>query len=707
MQSLASSSVLLLLFFSTLFLNAQVSVLTQQNDSARTGQNLQEAALNTSNVSVSSFGKLFTLTVDGYIYTQPLYVPRLSVQGAVHNVVYVGTEHNSVYAFDADVAGAPLWQVNLGPPVPSDDVCDRAGQPAGCADLVPVVGITATPAIDPNSSTMYVVAQNKDPDGTYHLRLHALDLVSGAQKFGGPTEVAAPGFLPFNHLNRPGLLLLNGVVYFALGSVGDFVPWHGWVMAYDARTLQQIAAFNPTPDNTYMPGGGVWQAGRGLVSDGNYIYLITSNGNFNVNTGGNNYGSTFLKLTTPNLNVADYFAPWNQSFLNLSPGNVDLGAGGPILLPGTDPPVIVGGGKEGVLYVLDSSNMGKFNPTFNADLQDFQATNTYPHGMLMGGPVFWNSPKLGAVIYLWGPGDVIKAWRLAGRTFQTAPVAQGNIANPPGYSNLSPLSISSNGSQPGTGIIWASRSLTGTGKDQAGVLTALDAGNLTHELWNSRQNAARDDVGKYARFTPPTVANGKVYLSSFVGPEIAGQDSGQVHVYGLLIPPDFQLAASPSGTSISAGQSAAFTATITPQPGFTGTVLLNFANCPPKATCTFNPPSLDPGNSTSQFTIATSAPTVAALHPGEGRATPSYYLLLPLAGIVHLRAGRMRRKHPTFLLLLCAAVISLLLFQLGCGSGATNGQTRTGGTPAGTYTLSIIASSGSLQHTTPVTLNVQ
>ncbi|HEY6935618.1 MAG TPA: PQQ-binding-like beta-propeller repeat protein [Terriglobales bacterium] len=698
----------MLLLVSALLLNAQVSVLTQNNDRARTGQNLQESVLNTSNVSVSSFGKLFTLPVDGYVYAQPLYVPRLSIRGGVHNVVYVVTEHNSVYAFDADTAGSPLWQVNLGPPVPSDDVCVAVGQPAGCADLVPVVGITATPVIDPASATMYVVAQNKDPDGTYHFRLHALDLVSGAGKFGGPADVTAPGFLPFNHLNRPGLLLLNGVVYFAFGSVGDFVPWHGWVMAYDARTLQQIAVFNPTPDNTYMPGGGVWQAGKGLVSDEKFVYLITSNGNFNVNTGGNNYGSTFLKLTTPNLKVADYFAPWNQSFLNLSPGNVDLGAGGPILLPGTEPPVVVGGGKEGVLYVLDAANMGQFNPTFNSNLQDFQATHSYPHGMLMGGPVFWNGPRLGAVIYLWGPGDVIKAWRLVGRTFQTTPVAQGNIANPPGYTNLSPLSISSNGSQAGTGIIWASRSLTGTGKDQSGVLTALDASELTRELWNSRQNAARDDVGKYARFTPPTVANGKVYLSSFVGPEIAGQDSGQVHVYGLLIPPDFRLGISPSAANISAGQSAVFTTTLAAQPGFTGTVFLNVANCPPRATCTFNPPSLAPGNSSSQFTIATSAPTVAAVAPGEGRASPSYVLLLPLAGLVHLRAGRMRRKHPMVLLLLCAAVISLLLFQLGCGGGASsNGQTRTGGTPAGTYTLSIISNSGSLQHSTPVTLTVQ
>src|ERR1035438_2313893 len=263
----------------------QVSVLTQHNDTSRTGQNLQETLLTTSNVNVANFGKLFSLPVDGNIFAQPLYVPALTIGGATHNVVYVATAQNSVFAFDADSGNTtPLWSVNLGTPVPSQDICSTDPVECPYTDVIPVIGILATPVIDPVSGTIYVVANTKDTSGKYHFKLHALDLTSGAEKFGGPTEITATGLTQLTELCRPGLLLVNGTVYLAMGSVGDFPTWHGFVMGYNASTLQQVAVYNSTPQNNSEGGAGIWQTGNGLVTDasGN-IYAITSNGNFDVN----------------------------------------------------------------------------------------------------------------------------------------------------------------------------------------------------------------------------------------------------------------------------------------------------------------------------------------------------------------------------------------------------------------------------------------
>ncbi len=507
---------------------AQVSVLTHHSDNSRTGQNLAETTLNTSNVNVSNFGKLFTRTVDGQIYAQPLYVPSLIIAETTRNVIYVATEHNSVYAFDADdsSASSPLWTVNLGTSVPSPDICSHP-TPTCYNDLMPEIGITSTPVIDSSSDTIYVVAKTKNTGNTtYHFSLHALDLLTGGEKFAGPVEISATGFVPLNENNRPGLLLLNGVIYIGFGSVGDFKSWHGFVFGYDATTLAQVGFYNDTPGSG-ANGGGIWGGQQGLVADADNIYVTTSNGTFDVNTGGSDYASSFLRLSTSSgLKVADYFAPDDQSFLNGS--NVDLGAGGPILLPGTT--FLVAGGKDGILRVVDTTNMGKFNPTFNANLQNFQATNIYPNGMIMGSPVYWNSPNHGPVIYLWGPSDVIKAWALSGQTFQTTPVSQGQITSPAGISNEAALSLSADGSQTGTGIVWAARSYSGDANVQAqpGILHAFDAADLTHELWNSNQNPARDNLGYYAKFSPPTIANGKVYLATF---------SDQLAIYGLNPPP--------------------------------------------------------------------------------------------------------------------------------------------------------------------------
>ena len=576
---------------------AQVSVLTQHNDNGRSGQNTAEAFLTTSNVTVSQFGKLFSQSVDGYIYAQPLYVANVSVAGKLHNVVYVATEHNTVYAFDADTASpSSLWQVNLGPSVPSDDIC---GGVAGCyEDLSPEIGITATPVIDSAASLIYVVAKNKDSDGSYHFRLHALSLTTGTEMAGGPVEITSPGFDPLQHLNRPALLLSQGVLYLAFGSVGDTSPYHGWIFAYDPGTLQQMSVFNASPSIT---GASFWAGGQGLVADGaGFLYGITANGYFNVNTGGQDYGDSFLKLNASTLSVADYFTPDNQAFLG-GPTDVDLGSGGPLLIPGTT--LLLGGGKDGILRLVDSKNMGKFNSTFNADVQEWQATTN----MIMGAPVYWNSPTLGPVVYLFGQGDALKAWRFNGATFAVNPVSQSTITNASGTSNMGALSVSSNGSSAGTGIVWALSPLSGAANRGAvpGILRAFDASNLTHELWDSQQNAARDAMGNFAKFNPPTIANGKVYVPTF---------SGELTVYGLFAPSQFGISISPASVSVAPGAAARYSVSVISQNGFAGMVDLTCSGLPPGASCSLNPATvtLDSASVNSTLTVATSTSTPAA-----------------------------------------------------------------------------------------------
>ena len=539
---LTKLGVFMLILFSGIPAVGQVPVLTQHNDNARTGQNLQETLLNTSTVNQSNFGKVFWRTVDGFIYAQPLYVPGLTIQGATHNVVYVATQHNSVYAFDADNPNepAPLWQVNLGTPVPSQDICILTGDtnPSDCPyyDISPEIGITSTPVIDTTAGIIYVVSRTKNTsNSTYHDYLHALDLITGAERLGGPAEilgqVAGTGagsvggvltFDPAYHNQRPSLLLANGVLYLCFGSVGDIGTFHGWVMSYNATTLQQEAIISITPNGT---DGGVWSSGQGLVADasGN-VYVMTGNGDFNANTGGKDYGDSFLKFSGASFTISDYFTPSNQATLNS--GNVDLGSGGPMLMPGTT--FLVGMGKDGIFRVVSTASMGGYNSGVDNDVQEFSAlSNPY-----YSSPVYWNSPNNGPMVYVWGPGDSLKAFQFNGSKFSTSPISQSTIQNSSGESNAAPISISANGSQQGTGIVWTANSISqwASGIQIPGVVRAFDATNLTSELWDSTQNLARDDVGGFAKFNPPTITNGKVYVGSF---------SGQLQVYGLN-PPAFQ-----------------------------------------------------------------------------------------------------------------------------------------------------------------------
>jgi hypothetical protein len=576
---------------------SQVSVVTQHNDTSRTGQNNSETILTTSNVNLSNFGKLFALAVDGSIYAQPLYLPSMTINGSVHNVVYVATENNSVYAFDADdPSGTILWHVNLGPSVPSDDIC---GSPGCYTDLLGGIGITGTPVIDPQAGVLYAAAKNKDSDGSYHYRLHALNVSSGEEMFGGPAEISATNFTPLFQMNRPGLLLSGGKVYVAFGSVGDTPPWYGWVMAYDASTLAQVAVLNTSP--AVAQGGSIWGGGQGPVADsaGN-VYVITANGDFNANTGGSDYSTSFLKLDGSSLSVLDYFTPDNQAYLGSFDYDVDLGAGGPLLIPGTA--LLLGGGKDGFLRLVNSANMGKFNSGFNNDVQEWPAIS----GLIMGAPVYWDSPTLGPVVYMWGAAEPLRAWSFNGQTFQTSPVTQSTVLNSTGYSNMAPLSISSNGSTAGTGIVWAAASRSGDANSSTvpGQLWAFDAGNLTNELWDSQQNSSRDSVSTFGKYVPPTVANGKVYVATF---------SGQLLVYGLLSSLEFSMSAAPSSQSVAAGASVSYTVYVNPQAGFTGTVAVTCSGLPSGASCSPASVSVPPGSGqvSAPLTVTTTSSTTS------------------------------------------------------------------------------------------------
>ncbi len=495
---------------------AQVSVLTQHNDNSRSGLNLSEAALTTSNVNVNTFGKLFTARVDGYIFAQPLYVPDLAIAGGTHNVVYVATAADSVFAFDAD-NGALLWNHNYGTPVPSSVIDTQ--------NILVQVGIISTPAVDPSTETMYVVTKTYE-NKTQIFRLHALDITTGSEKFGGPVEISATvngvgsgndgnGHVPFQaskENQRPAVTLANGVVYLAFASHEDYAPFHGWVLGYSASTLNQLYVFNDTANGS---DGGIWQSGQGLVVDasGN-LYFMAGNGTADAQNGGSDYGEGFVKLSS-SLVPLDYFIPNNFDALNSR--DTDVGSGGPVPIAGTT--YIAGEGKQGLMYVVDTTNMGHYNASINPVHQQFTAGPG-----LWGSPIFWNNPGA-PTLYVWNEADKLKAYQLSNGVFKTTPSAQSSVALPSGAVGGA-LALSSNANSPGTNILWASIPLQDSDHSLVeGQLFAFDATNVGKELWDTRQNDARDDLGTWAKFVPPTIADGKVFMAT---------DSGELVVYGLL-----------------------------------------------------------------------------------------------------------------------------------------------------------------------------
>jgi hypothetical protein len=491
-----------------LWWNCQVSVLTYHNDLSRTGQNLKETQLTPATVSSGQFGQLFSYPVDGQVYAQPLYLPGVIVPGkGIHNVVFVATEHDSVYAFDADNdLGAPLWHASfLNPAV---GVTTASAADLECAAIAPEVGITATPVIDASTGTLYVVAMTEEgSNGEFVHRLHALDVTTGAERPGSPVEIqaSAPGtgdgstivqFKPWLYKERAGLLLLNGTVYTAWSSQCDSGNYHGWMLGYDARTLQQTAVFTDTP-NWYA--GAFWQGGAAPAADlSANIYIVSANGTFDANMGGTDFGESILKLSTgKSLAVADYFAPYNAD--QLSDQDLDLGSSGALLLPDTSgstahPHLLVTGSKSGTVYLVDRDQMG--HSQTGGDTQIVQSLSGAV-GPLFGIPAYFNS-----AVYFSAARDQVKAFSLQNGVLSTAPVsASSSTFAAPG----TVPSISANGVA--NGILWTI--------DPAGQLHAYDAADLSRELYQG-------SAGSYVKFSTPTVANGKVYVGTFASVVVFG-----------------------------------------------------------------------------------------------------------------------------------------------------------------------------------------
>jgi hypothetical protein len=553
--------------------------------------------------------------------------------------------------------------------------------------------------IDPQAGVLYAAAKTKESNGSYHYRLHALNVSTGVEMFGGPAEISAANFVPLQQMNRPGLLLSGGNVYVAFGSVGDTPPWYGWVMAYDASTLAQVAVLNTSP--SVAQGGSIWSGGQGPVADssGN-VYVITANGDFNANVGGSDYGTSFLKLDGSNLSVLDYFTPDNQSYLGNFVNDVDLGAGGPLLIPGST--LLLGGGKDGFLRVVNSANMGKFNSDFNNDVQEWPAIA----GLIMGAPVYWDSPTLGPVVYMWGAAEPLRAWSFNGQTFQTTPATQSTMLNSTGYSNMAPLSISSNGNTAGTGIVWAATSRSGDANAGTvpGQLWAFDASDLTNELWDSQQNSSRDSVTTFGKYVPPTVANGKVYVATF---------SDQVLVYGLTAAavPSFALTATAmTPATIAPGGSATSTVTVSPSGGFNSTVSLTCTVMPVTAVpprCSLSSSAVPGGSGTPTLTVTTVAATTSA-RPIRGSSL-YFAMLLPLCGMTLLGAKFKSRSRNLLGWLLVCLMVSGLVWLSACGGTSSSAGIGggTAGTTAGSYTVTVTGTAGTLVQTQVLAVTVQ
>jgi hypothetical protein len=512
---------------------AQVSVTTSRNNNFRDGQNLKETILTPANVNAATFGKLFSQTVDGVVYAQPLYVPNVRIPGVgIHNVVYVATENDSVYAFDADsntgMNASPLWQRSFIDP--ENGVTPVSYKDVNCPGIFPIIGITSTPVIDTDTRTMYVLAITKE-NGNFVQRLHALDIRTGAERWNSPTVIQASvegsgessingviSFDPLHEGQRPGLLLQNGSVIISWASYCDNPPYHGWVMSYNATTLDQIAVWNTTPNGEE---GGIWQSGTGLAADLDFnIFIATGNGTYDGKTGGDDFSDSIVKLVHPrgrrcdHFRVDDWFTPYNQVFL--SSKDLDVGSGGVLLLPdqGERAPhrrLLVQVGKMGSIYLVDRDHMGYFNPNNNDQIvQDLEGAL---NGM-WATPGWWNNN-----VYFGAENDYMKQYAFDPATglLSTVPIA---VSATLFGSRGSTPSISANGTK--DAIVWVVQ-WDDFGKGPA-TLHAYDANNIATEFYNSDQIASRDDPGIAVKFSVPTVANGKVYVPAIF----------ELSVFGLL-----------------------------------------------------------------------------------------------------------------------------------------------------------------------------
>ena len=514
-------------------LAAQVNVLTFHNNNARTGQNVAETILTPANVKAATFGKIFLATLDGKVDAQPLIASGISVAGqGTHNVLVAATENDSLYALDAST-GATLWQtalLNTGE-TPSDNL--------SCNQVKPIIGITSTPVISLNGSgggTIYAVAMSKDGSGNYHQRLHAVDIASGSEILGGPVDIQAQypgagegssgGFVVFNpkqYVERAALLLLDGTVYLSWSSHCDHPPYTGWIMGYDAATLAQTSVIDVTPNGAE---GSIWGSGAGPSADskGN-IYFLDANGTFDttLNAQGfpanGDFGNSFIKLSTTGgqLAVADYFAMYNT--VSESEADLDLGSGGSMVLPnmknaaGKEKQLALGAGKDGNIYIVDRTKMGKFNPANdNAIYQEL--SGAFPSSsQIKSTPAFFNDH-----VYYCAISDRLKAFAFKNAVLSATPSSMSD--NPFPYPGATP-SISANGAK--NGIVWVVDS-----DATAAVLRAYSAVNVAKQLYSSSAIAGgRDAFGPGNKFMVPTVANGMVYVGTPTG--VAG--------FGLLPAP--------------------------------------------------------------------------------------------------------------------------------------------------------------------------
>lgn len=503
---------------------APAQMTTAQVDNARTGAYLHETTLTPRNVNPQQFGKLFALKVDGDVYAQPLFLAGVQIPGkGRHDVVFIATEHDSVYAFDAyGHPSSPLWHVSF---LGSGNSTLSANNVA-CPFIEPEVGITSTPVIDARTGTLYVLARTRKlhalATNEYRQHLHALAVTTGAEKFSGPVEIHASvhgsgdgsvrGTLAFDPLRenpRAALLLANGLVYLSWASSCDVGPYHGWLMAYGAGSLRQAGVFNTSPDRD---DSGIWASDTGPAADqhGN-VFAATGNGHFDANDSGRDYGDTLLKLnfSGQRLQLVDYFAPFNVDALDANDG--DLGSGGPMLLPeqpGPHPHLAVIGGKDPLIYVLDRDHLGHYHAGDNS-----HAVQTIRvHGGIFGSMAYWNHN-----VYVLSDSDALRDFAVDGGKLVLKASSSFRLAD-----HGATPAVSANGDK--DGIVWVLSSKGWNSPDRNAVLHACEAANVSHELYNSQQNAARDGAGVALRFNIPTIVNGHVYVGA----------KGEVDVYGLL-----------------------------------------------------------------------------------------------------------------------------------------------------------------------------
>jgi hypothetical protein len=646
-----------------------VNVLTYHNDNSRTGQNTNETVLTPANVNANQFGLLYSVPVDGYVYAQPLVLTNVSIPSqGTHDIVYVATEDDSLYAIDA-VNGFNLWQVNF--LHPAAGVTTVSSADVGCSDLVPQIGITSTPVIDPATGTIYLLARTKE-NGAFVQRLHAIDAATHAEKFDGPVIITAtvPGtgdessgstisFDPLREGQRAALLLQNGHVIISWASLCDTPPFHGWIMSYNASTLAQEAVWSVTPNGS---DGGVWMGGSGSAGDASFnIYCATGNGTYD---GTSDFGDSIVKLGPPAAGTfpLDYwFTPFNQATLSMS--DIDLGSGGVLLLPelpagSAHQHLLVQAGKQGTIYLIDRDNMGKYCSTCtNGDSQIVQETAAL--SLLMGSPAYWNGNLYFGSGSARSPDDLMAFSFNANNSglISSAPTS----LSPEQFAFPAPTpSISANGTT--SGILWALDN-TSYATSCCQTLHAYDATNLATELYNSNQAAANRDVpGGAVKFSVPTVANGRVYVGS----------KSSVSIYGLL-------------------QSKAVTPVLNPNPGVYSTPQsVSISDSSAGATIYYTTDGSTPTTSSTEYTAAIPVnpqTTINAIAAGGGFSASAVeggtYTIQSVA------------PSPTFSPLPGTYASPQLVTLSDAGAGATIYYTIDGSTPT----------TGSVAYTGPFTVS--